>query len=163
MGNGLSFRCNKCGYEIVASYGIGYLFPITYKETVEAIKAGKYGQEWKELYEHTPGAAINAEMDFYTCSYCGSFANEPNLTMYAPNDPEISKTHNERFSISHPAEGCEYVMLYELRENYRRVKAFIHKCPGCGKRMHKYKQGELLKCPECKSGIMEFDGMVCWD
>ena len=163
MGNGISFRCNKCGYETVASYGIGFLFPITYKETVEAIKTGDHGREWKELYEHTPGAAINAEMEFYICAHCGSFVNEPNLAIYAPYDPEISKIHNECFSVANPAVGCEYVMRYELEENYRLVKAFVHKCPECGKRMHKYKPGEQLKCPECKTGTMELDGTLMWD
>ena len=163
MGNGISFHCDKCGYKTVASYGIGFRFPTVYHEIVEAIKVGNYGQKWKELFEHTPGAAINAEMEFYVCAHCGSLANEPNLTMYAPNDPGISKTHNESFSIANPAVGREYVMLYELEKNYRRVKVFVHKCPECGKRMHKYKSGEQLKCPECKTGTMEFDGMLNWD
>lgn len=163
MGDGISFHCNKCGHRADATFGIGFRFPSVYQETVEEIKAGKYGQEWKELFEKTPGAAINAEMEFYACPYCGGFANEPNLTMYAPNEPGITKVHNERFSIAHPAEGSEYVMLYELGEKYRRVKAFVHKCPECGKRMHKYRWGEELKCPECKTGAMEMDGILNWD
>ena len=146
-----------------ATLGIGFLFPRVYQETVEAIEAGKYGQEWKELFEKTPGAAINAEMEFYTCPYCGGFANEPNLTIYAPDDPEISKVHTEPFSIAHPAEGSEYVTPYELSENYRRVKAFVHKCPECGKRMHRYRREDQLKCPECKAGTMEMGDFILWD
>ena len=148
MGNGLEFRCNKCGYAENAIFGVGFLFPEAYQSTVASIKAGEFGEDWKTLFESIPRAAVNAEMEFYVCPACGMGANEPNLSVYEPENPAISKVHNEAFSVGNPATGMEYVVPWELGENYRLVKTYIHKCPECGKRMHKYRMNDRLICPK---------------
>ncbi len=163
MGNGIEFTCKKCGHTDSAMFGVGFLFPDVYQNTVSEIKAGKYGSKWKELFEQIPGAAVNAEEELYVCPACGGYASEPNLTIYEPKDPAISKVHNEVFAIANPASGQEYVVPWELAGDYRRVKVFVHKCPECGKRMHKYRAGDRLRCPKCRQGWMEETGYLNWD
>ena len=163
MGNGLGFRCNSCGHVFIACFGIGFCFPMEYEETAEEIRKGKYGQEWKELFESIPGAAIDAEREMYVCSSCGNSKNELNLAIYRPKEPGVSKVHNESFSVAVPVYGREYVMRYELEQDYKLVKSYVHRCPECGKRMHKYREGDILKCPECKKGRMKPNDVLMWD
>ncbi len=153
MGIGIEFTCNKCGHDYCAISGIGFGFPNEYQETVEEIKNGKYGKDWKRLFESTPGAAINAEKEFYVCPDCGAFDTEPNLAVYAPKDPTSPKDE----------EINEYHTPYELQTDYHLVKSYIHKCPKCGKRMHKYRVTDYLRCPECNEGQMEPSGQLLWD
>lgn len=35
------------------------------------------------------------------------------------------------------------VISYDLKENYKLIKVFPHKCEKCGKRMHKAKKEEM--------------------
>ena len=163
MGNGLGFRCNKCGHEFTASFGIGFMFPVLYRETVKEIRQGKYGREWKELFKTTPGAAVNAEMELYVCGTCGCSVNDLNLAIYEPKKPRAVKIQDPEPAGTMQAKGREYVMPYELKSDYRLVELFIHKCPECGKRMHKYRETDRLKCPECRTGWMEETDSILWD
>lgn len=164
MGMGIGFRCWDCGYKFAACLGVGFAFPRIYQETVSSIRAGKYGREWKELFESTPGAAVNADQELYVCSGCGRFRKELNLTLYEPKDPGLSKVHNTSFSVANPADGAEYVVPWELADKYRMVKVYRHMCD-CGKRMHLVRVDDRLKCPECEDGWMARDpyGDLNWD
>ncbi len=163
MGDGRSFRCGECGYEFRAYNSIGFMFPEEYQETVAKVRAGEFGVDLKELFHNTSGAAINAERELYVCSSCGGFKNEPNLSVYEPKDIQISKVHTEYFSMANPALNQEYVMPSDLQKVYRLIKAFVHKCPECGKRMHKYTEADRLRCPKCKDRWMDEDGWILWD
>ena len=83
--------------------------------------------------------------------------------MFKVDDPHISKVHTERFAIANPALNQEYVMLYDLQKDYRRIKSYVHKCPECGKRMHRYTDADRLKCPICKDEWMEETDWFLWD
>ena len=50
MGDGFKFKCTECGKEYWVSWGIGFNFPRDYIKCLLAVKKGKYGSEWKELY-----------------------------------------------------------------------------------------------------------------
>ena len=51
MGQGYGCTCNKCGYSFSANLGVGFLFPIVYKETVDAMKKGEYGEQGKKFFD----------------------------------------------------------------------------------------------------------------
>ncbi len=163
MGYGTEFRCNRCGNTYAALSGIGFRFPEEYRETVKKIRNGEFGKTWKQLFDSIPGAAVNVERELYVCPNCGTFAIEPNLTIYEMKKPISSKPENSRRSVAHPPSGEEYVVPYELRQDYRLVKSYSHNCPECGRRMHKYRPDDRMKCPECKEGQMEPSRALMWD
>ena len=163
MGNGLILTCSKCGYHDDISLGVGFMFPTVYQETVTRIQAGEFGDHWKELFESIPGATVNAEDEFYACPSCGHYSVEPNLAIYAPKDPNESKVHPEGFSVCNPARDKEYVTPWEIGTKCRLVKTYVHRCPECGKRMHKTRTTDRLKCPKCKAGLMEETDAFNWD
>ena len=72
MGDGMVFRCDHCDHEEQVSCGIGFMFPQLYQDVVKKIRKGKYGREWKEVFESRPGAAVDARMVLYVCSECGN-------------------------------------------------------------------------------------------
>lgn len=164
MGSGIGFRCGKCGYDITVYLGIGFAFPRVYQEVVTAVRKGKFGREWKELFERTSGAAVDANRELYVCSACGRFREDMNLCLYEPKDADVTVVRDEAHSGFMPSEVTEYVTPAELKNRYRLVKVYPHLCR-CGKRMHQYREGDRLKYPKCKDGWMEYDpsGWINWD
>lgn len=95
--------------------------------------------------------AVNAEKRVYTCKNCGNWKTDYILDLYAPKKPE--EIPNKQYGIKTVAEWgyIPYVMEFDLEEDYKILKRFIHKCTNCGKRMHKASNSELktLSCPKC--------------
>jgi len=165
MGEGLCFRCQKCGEDFTAYTGIGFSFPRVYQDVVAAIQKGKYGKEWKKLFKATPGAAVNAEQELFVCPDCGRFDSFVNLSLYAPKEPGLSKFHDIPFSTVDPCFDMEYVMPRDLETDYQLVKQYPHVCQKCGKEMKPYSKGKRMKCPRCNDGWLEQNpaGRVLWD
>ena len=51
MGQGYGCTCNKCGYSFSANLGVGFLFPMVYRETVGAMKKGEYHKPCALCYQ----------------------------------------------------------------------------------------------------------------
>lgn len=148
MGYCYAFHCDHCGYNETILYEIGMMFPQTYQEVLSAVKAGDYGDEMKKASTETPGIAVDAEWYLYVCPCCGTWRNDYGLTLYEPNDP----VHDER----------DYVTMYEIQNNYHVKRRYIHKCPSCGKRMRRYREGDQPVCPKCHHvGHIKPEGL--WD
>ena len=161
MGKILYFECNKHkehNHEFFI--GIGMLFPEQYDKIIKQIKKGKYGKEIKKFLEENPDGAINCNTEIAQCPKCGKLKEVPNLSMYVPKD------NNEKADKS-------YVMSWELKEKYKKVKEYKHVCPKCSSEMKIIKieydeYGDIvkigkIKCPEC-DGSVEWNGDCgCWD
>ena len=151
MGRGLSYRCSKCGKTYYANTGIGFMFPEVYKETHSDVKSGKYGEDWKELALSGELIAVDAELYLYVCRKCGHWEVEPDLSLYAPNDPEALK--KKEYGIKTVEEWGEvpYVMGDDLESDYHILKRYVHKCKKCNDDMHRAAEDEKnsLPCPNC--------------
>lgn len=163
MGSGVGFKCSKCGKRYHANTGIGFMFPTVYKEKLAEVKAGKYGQEWKDLALSEKLVAVDAELYLYMCKECGHWEVDYGLSLYAPNDPdEIAK---EQFGEKTVEEWGEvpYVMDFD---KYHILKRYIHKCEKCGGLMHKATREEEnnLPCPDCGGSPEEgYLDIINWD
>jgi len=153
MGNADLFVCKKCRYEFYAATGIGMMFPIAYKHTVEEIKDGKYGEEWKRHLEDHPDAAVNCESDFFVCVDCGVPKTDLNLSLFLP----VKKRKR-----------ASYVLPDDLkkRKQFQLLAEYTHRCEKCNGVCKQLGEDErpVLKCPEC-DGEMEIDisRMMLWD
>ena len=156
MGDGINFVCTKCRKEYSVSWGIGFSFPRDYIKCLLAVKKGKFGSEWKELYLNNQYVAVNAERYVYLCRKCGHWVVEEDL--YIPNNLDIITKKIKKMGKDY------YVMDYELKTEYHLLKRRIHKCSKCGKVMHKanFEEIDNLKCPKCggKPRLIDFG---CWD
>lgn len=168
MGKILYLKCNKDEIHQQSFFvGIGMMFPEVYADIIKKIKKGKYGKEIKKFLEENPQGAINCESEIAYCPECGNLKEVVNLSMY------IQKNNNEKTDKS-------YVMSWELKEKYKKVKEYKHICSKCSSEMKiikvkedKYgilkedKNGNLIKnmeikCPKC-DGLMEITDGGCWD
>ncbi len=164
MGQGYEYKCKKCRHEYSVNPGFGMLFPQQYRETLADISEGKYGKELQETYNNTPYAAVDAEYVVYVCKNCGSWKQDKDVSIYAPNDPD--SIPQKEFGIKTVAERgyVPYVMRDELDSEYHIVKRYYCYCRKCGKRMHKESDDELknLKCPKCGCANESSMGFL-WD
>ena len=165
MGTGYSFKCKKCQYEYNVSLGIGFMYPDVYQTKLKEISSGEYGIERKKLFETTPYAAINAEQVLYICGSCHTWEEGTDVTLYAPNNPEnIAK---KQYGVKTVEEWgtVPYVMKWDLDKDYHVVMRYYHKCPKCGKRMHKASEyeGSILCCPKCGTPNEDSGLGINWD
>ena len=167
MGKGYVYKCNNCNNEYTAYVGCGMLYPDDYRKKLSEIVGGAYGAKWQSLLKKTELAAINADKVIYVCSTCNRWEEGTDVTLYAPKKPE---------SILHMQYGDKTVEKWghvpwvtgrDLKENYRILKRYYHKCVKCGKRMHKASDEELwsLPCPKCGAAneILPEGGILFWD
>ena len=168
MGMGFNFICEKCGREYGYGVGIGFMFPRAYEELIKKVKKGKYGKEWKDIANNTENVAIDAEEYLYVCPKCGSWKAEEGLSLYIPKETKEPKgdTNNEPWAIGFDYSNASYVTSWDLKEHYKLLKSYIHKCPKCKTRMHKASSDELynVPCPKCGGNpIPESVESFLWD
>ena len=149
MGSGAMLVCPKCGFKFTRQEGAGFLFPKIYKETIEKAKSGELGPEiQKFLAEHEDGA-VNAESATLCCDECGHLQKGRDLTMYVPISGRVK-------------EKSDYVMRFDLEEDYKEYARYRHICEKCGGEMHVAGRDEQLLCPECKTPLEE-KHTIMWD
>lgn len=149
MGSISEFRCDTCGYVKEILFGIGMLYPCTQQRVLSAVKNGDYGAEMQKAALDTPGIRVDAERYLYICSECGTWENDYGLSLYEPDRPEND-------------EG-DWVIPTEPHSNYHIRLRYFHKCPDCGKTMHRFREDDRsIRCPKCyHTGHIVFSGM--WD
>ena len=148
MGAGYCYFCKKFGKEFSLSYGYGMMFPSAYKELLADIRAVGYGEEMKEASLSNSNVAVDAERHLYVCS-CGHWESAEGLSLFVPKDGVLLKR--------------PYVMPYELKNHYRNILEYIHKCPECGKQMNEADDQPVdLRCPVCKT-LYSYRDELDWD
>ena len=162
MGSGYTKTCPKCGFKFHSSTGIGYMFPLTYRETVQKARDGGLGKELQSFFkEHTDGA-IDAEYVNLCCEKCGHLDCGMDLTMYVPDEKKMAEDKQGRGDVEKPHEDTDYVMRDDLEEYYTEFAKYPHTCKKCGGSMRILKEDEELVCPECKVPLKTAD-MIMWD
>ncbi len=164
MGQGYNYICKKCKYEYSVHFGKGMMYPTVYRSVLTDISEGKYGSGLKEIYDNTPYAAIDARQVVYICKRCSSWELGTDVTLYAPNKPDIIL--KKQYGIKTVAEWgyVPYVLSCDLKDEYHLLKRYYHHCCKCGRRMHKASFTELrnLSCPKCGSENQSEDFFM-WD
>lgn len=151
LGRGYYFYCTKCKEEHFFYVGVGMLFPMVYKKTVENIKSGKYGKEWKSFFEKYPNGMINAYKEVYYCPKCHLAKSQLNLSFYKPldpNEPEVT-------DVSYQLDFSKYSL----------VKEYTHICRQCDQNMRNAARNIWLmpvNCPKCGER-MTYGGKLLWD
>lgn len=156
MGSGYMYRCTQCRRKYEVFEGVGFLFPMTCKETMEEILRGKHGEERQRVALDTPGVRIDARNVVYMCPACGRWEVATDLTLYAPSASK-GTTQN---AAGQQEEGC---MLPD-RKGYRVVLPFAPECAACHAPMRPATEREIaaLPCPRCGTPNHPL-GSVCWD
>ena len=166
MGSVHRISCKKCGYNISINDGIGFLFPVVYRETVTKMKNGEFGSQAKAFFEKHPDGAINCESTLIQCKECGEYFEAYDLSMHVPK-PENQILDYESDEDSYLQ--MDYVMPSELEEEYDLFEKFSHHCPKCSGEaevvenfLEKLENGEL-KCSCCGGELEGETNKIMWD
>lgn len=166
MGQGRTVKCGNCGYEFTAMYGVGFLYPYEYKETIERGRKGELGRKVREFLEEHPDGALDISLTAMQCGSCGKLDNKMKLNMYLRREDAVEDEENPgRWSVPVPAENVEYVIPWELGKKHRLHKRYQHVCSRCGGKMKYLKEGSCLQalpCPKCHS-VMNEVSFLHWD
>ena len=158
MGTFMEFKCKKCEYKVSASFGVGFLFPQVYEETIQATKNGELGEKIQKFLQENPDGAIDASNVLSVCYNCGNAEIVKRLSMYLPkeNISRIEDDSNRRWSVGMPFYGAKYVDPFDLKKDYKFVLKYPHRCKNCGNKVKIFNEKNVkeMKCPKCDS-IME--------
>ena len=161
VGINVSCKCRNKSYML----GIGMLFPDTYKKTVDKIKAGKYGDEGKNIMDTIKYAVVDIESSLYLCKHCGNLIQAEPMDYYAPKD--VSKVAKLDYGIK-TVEGWGEVPYWapymDFDHNFSLIKKTAHTCPICKHEMTRVDEEQLSKekCPKCGEHYRVFQDML-WD
>lgn len=151
MGSGKVFKCKACGEEFSATTGVGMMFPTVYEKTVQNIRSGEYGEDWKKFFGEHPDGVVNCEKELLICEECGVPRIEMNLSLYLPK------------------EGAKNIPKMPFGNDFRKFTLYAkypHKCDKCGGACNVVKSAKIKRvtCPECGGGMEEdIGGAILWD
>lgn len=151
MGQGISCKCNKCGYEFGANLGVGFFYPSLVDETKEAMIKGEFGNTAKEFFEKNPNGTVDCENVVARCKKCKEYHVVPKLYLYKP---KLGFNDKERMI-------WDLDTYFELSEKYR------HVCD-CGEELEIIENAEEkavsgeLSCLKC-GGVMTLNDIIMWD
>ena len=175
MGRGLVFQCKNCDYKFRSLLGVGFLFPAKYEETIEAAKAGKYGNSVQEFLLKHPNGVLDCDNVLVQCTECGDLETRTDLSMYLPPE-NVNIEKDVRWSVACPFMGASYVAPWDLKD-YKLISHYDHICKKCGSKMRTLKKGDFdeavgsfhvketqteFVCPECKNPLW-ITGEIMWD
>ena len=144
MGQGGNYRCNKCGYELNAWTGVGFLYPMVCEENTEKAKKGELGEKLQKFFEEHPDGKLDCSKVLLRCEDCGAYDVVLALAMYIPKDG------------TKPNDA-----IWDL-DGYKKIGSYKHVCEACGGNMKKVKKESELICPECGEQL-ELVDEVMWD
>lgn len=182
MGCGYDLHCKRCNYNFAVSFGVGFMFPEVYEETVQQAKRGELGAELKKFFTEHPDGAIDVSYALGVCQKCGELYAVKDLSMYLPKDDFSPAKRQSRWSIAAPFTGVEYVSPMDLVEHYELFAKYPHKCK-CGGEMKIFTEDYFKKirysvdtdfptliteirdfdCPRCHGKLVVGSGRILWD
>ncbi len=172
MGQGKSFHCTKCDYKFTACLGVGYAFPEVYRATMESARKGELGEKIRIFVQEHPDGAINCENTIIRCGTCGNLNCGPNLNMYLPKEGfDPHSVQNGQWSGAMPFDSEDYVVPWELHEDYKLFAKYPHRCDKCGsyariiserRLAQRICEGSVL-CPSCGERMAVDECVIMWD
>lgn len=135
--NGIVYKCSHCQKEQEMNFEQEDDFPKVYDSIVKKIKKGAYGEEWKGYWENTEKIATDISKQLYVCRKCHSWRIEPSLSLFIP----LYKGNRQKTA---------HVTSQQLKQSYRCIHTYTHRCNKCGIRMRIVKKNmPILTCLEC--------------
>ncbi len=144
--------CNKKDLE----FGIGFMNgdPEKYRDTTRQMKAGRYGEDEKNLIENVKYVVVDTEWYIFWCRKCGHLTTQQSLDLYIPKDMERAKTFltGEEVTVEEWAKFPGWWPdEYGYDNDCFRIKEHIHICSKCKQKMEQIEEEDLLQktCPKC--------------
>lgn len=93
MGQGYSYKCDKCDYTIEYYQGIGFLYPMEAEEMLTAMKQGKFGKRFMEAANKAAAPAVEFSRELFRCKECGELRPDLQIDLLDGDKVILSKHH----------------------------------------------------------------------
>ena len=116
MGQGFSYKCDKCDYTLKFKQGIGYLYPIEADKRLNEIQEGKFGKRLMDAANKATSPSVEFSYELYRCGKCGEL--RPNFKIALLDSEKVIMSKRQ------VCDKCHRQM--SMLKNYRDLK-----CPKC--------------------------------
>ena len=160
MGTGYKLECKKCGFIKSVSLGIGFCYPQECRQTLEKMKDGEFGEEFRRSANTLRGAAIHQERALFRCDSCGSLENKPAIDLCTVREGYTEDDHH-----------LSYVMDFDIGREYEIARSVEHQCERCQAPLKEIKLQTIVRkiplstripCPTCEKKLSITDWYE-WD
>ncbi len=167
MGLLLIVRCGCHKREKELDLGFGGLYEEQYTDIVSRMKAGRFGEEEKNIITYVKYAVVDTTSYIFWCRHCGHYTARESLDLYVPKNLGQAKI----FLSGADKSLDEWSKLpgwwpeeYGYDYHCIRIKQHKHICPFCKHEMKQISEEEFLKkkCPKCHK-TYECVGHGNWD
>lgn len=93
MGQGYSYKCEKCGYTLEYLQGVGFMFIFEAEEILKEMLNGKYGKRFMELSTQADNPQAEHSKELYKCTGCGELRPSMEVKLYDGNKLLLEKQH----------------------------------------------------------------------
>ena len=93
MGQGFSYKCEKCDYTLEFYQGIGFLYPIEADKMLTEMKQGKFGKRFMEAANKAAAPAVEFSRELYRCKECGELRPDLQIDLLDGDKVILSKRH----------------------------------------------------------------------
>lgn len=163
MGDGIFYRCNKCGneYPIMLGWGMGY--SLVYDEIMEKLLKGEFGEDLQKIVEKTKNIVVDAINYLYICGQCGYWTESHGLDLYQVKNEKLIEENAD--ADKKWIDGWTFFEYRTHPKDFRVLKRIKYVCPECNslmKRIGEHSKYPILKCPECHEDMVD-RGRILWD
>lgn len=116
MGQGYSYKCDKCDYTLKFKQGIGYLYSIEADERLNEMKQGKFGKRLMNAANKATLPSVEFSYELYRCGKCDELRPDLKIALCDGDKVIMSKRQ--------VCDKCRRQM--SILKNY-----FDLKCPKC--------------------------------
>ena len=162
MGNGVSYKCAKCGYSAEALFGVGMAYPLLRSEITESIFGGVFGEAPRELLSSDCRLHIDARRALFSCPQCKDYFTVERVCINNESYLGSAGGNQDFAGCSAQCEDRESVLDYSSSCSAKLI--LDTHCEICGSKMDLISTSilEELSCPKCAS-IMEITTTINWD
>ena len=93
MGQGFSYKCNKCDYTLVFMQGVGFLYPMEAEKMLTEMQQGKFGKRFMEAANNASAPSVEFSRELYRCAKCGELRPDLKTDLLDGDKVILSKRH----------------------------------------------------------------------
>ena len=91
MGQGFSYKCEKCDYTLEFYQGVGFLYPIEAEKMLTEMQQGKFGKRFMEAANNAVAPKVEFSRELYRCGKCGELRPDLKVALYDGDKLIMSK------------------------------------------------------------------------
>ena len=126
MGQGFSYKCDKCDYTLEFMQGIGFLYPMEAEKMLTEMRQGKFGKTFMDAANNATAPSVEFSCELYKCAKCGELRPDLKIDLLDGDKVILSKRH----------------ICGKCRGKMRLVKS--HRCLKCPKCKSKLITGNMI-------------------